>query len=120
MSSAPSIMLPSPPSLRDIELLLQAKYDVAQRALAFDRIGSARIAAGHLPSGTHAVIVIRNDRDVDGAAALPAHAQLGEHQGLELRPGPRRSWAWRCCAWIAAAPGSAACARGRCPAASFR
>jgi hypothetical protein len=38
-----------------------------------------------------AVIVIRNDRDVDGAAALPAHAQLGEHQRLELRPGPRRS-----------------------------
>src|SRR5438477_3505068 len=113
MSSAPSIMLPSPPSLRDIELLLQAKYDVAQRALAFDGIGSARIAAGHLPSGAHSEIVMRNDRDVDGAAALPARAQLGEHQGLELRPGPRRSWARRCCAWRAAAPGPARTPRSR-------
>src|SRR5262245_18241692 len=66
-------------------MLLQAADDVAQRAFAFFRCGCAGIATGHLPGGAYAVVVICNDRDVHGAAALRCRSQLGQDQGLELR-----------------------------------
>src|SRR5262249_37679351 len=69
----------------DIKMLLQATDDVAQRAFAVFRRGCARIATGHLPGGAHAVVVIRNDRDVHGGSALRGRAQLSQNQGLELR-----------------------------------
>src|SRR5262245_21647598 len=47
--------------------------------------GCARISAGHLPGGADAIVVVCNDRDVQGAAALRCCAQLGQDQGLELR-----------------------------------
>ena len=53
----------------DIEVLLQATDDVAQRALTRFRRGCARVAAGHLPGGANAIVVICHDRDVHGAAA---------------------------------------------------
>src|SRR5262249_11140419 len=37
-----------------------------------------------LPGGADAIVVICNDRDVHGAAALRCCAQLGQDQGLEL------------------------------------
>src|SRR5215471_19680800 len=52
--------------------------------------GCARISAGHLPGGAHAVVVIGNDRDVHGAAAVRCRAQLRQNQGLELRLCLRR------------------------------
>src|SRR5262249_2828334 len=69
----------------DIKMLLQATDDVAQRAFAVFRRGCARIATGHLPGGAHAVVVIRNDRDVHRAVAARGRAQLRQNQGLELR-----------------------------------
>ena len=59
----------------DIKMLLEATDDLAQRAFAFFRRGCARIATGHLPGGAHAVVVIRNDRDVHGAVAARGRAQ---------------------------------------------
>src|SRR5262245_58479118 len=50
----------------NIEMLLQATNDVAQRALTRFRRGCARITTGHLPDGANAIVVIRNDRDVHG------------------------------------------------------
>src|SRR5262249_1884839 len=69
----------------DIEMLLQATDDVAQRALTRFRRGCARVATSHLPGGADAIVVVCNDRDVHGAAALRCRAQLGQDQGLELR-----------------------------------
>src|SRR5262245_42691591 len=66
-------------------MLLEATDDVAQRALTRFRRGVARIATGHLPGGADAIVVVCNDRDVHGAAALRCRAQLGQDQGLELR-----------------------------------
>src|SRR5262249_24357836 len=74
----------------DMEMLLQATDDVAQRALARFRRGCARVAAGHLPGGANAVVVKGNDRDVHGAAAVRCRAQLSQNQGLELRLCLRR------------------------------
>src|SRR5215468_3586245 len=56
----------------NIEMLLQATNDVAQRALTRFRRGCARITTGHLPGGANAIVVIRNDRDVHGGSAVRA------------------------------------------------
>src|SRR5262249_9190525 len=74
----------------DIEILLQATDDVAQRALTRFRRGCTRVAAGHLPGGANAIVVKSNDRDVHGAAAVRCRAQLSQNQGLELRLCLRR------------------------------
>src|SRR5262249_3300351 len=74
----------------DIEMLLQATNDVAQRAFTRFRRGCARVAAGHLPGGANAIVVICNDRDVHSAAAVRCRAQLSQNQGLELRLCLRR------------------------------
>src|SRR5262245_46132997 len=52
----------------NIEMLLQATNDVAQRALTRFRRGCAWITIGHLPGGANAIVVIRNDRAQCGAA----------------------------------------------------
>ena len=46
----------------------------------------SRIATGHLPGGADAIVVVCNDRDVHGAAALRCCAQFSQHQGLKLGP----------------------------------
>src|SRR5262249_31809185 len=64
----------------NIEMLLQATNDVAQRALTRFRRGCARITTGHLPGGANVIVVIRNDRDVHGGSAVRGRAQLSQNQ----------------------------------------
>ena len=57
-------------SRRNVKTLPEATHDLAQRELAMLPLRAARIEAGNLPSGGHAIVVIRNDSHVQGARAL--------------------------------------------------
>ena len=57
-------------SRRNVKTLPEATHDLAQRELAMLPLRAAQIEAGNLPSGGHAIVVIRNDSHVQGARAL--------------------------------------------------
>jgi hypothetical protein len=63
-------------SRRNVKTLPEATHDLAQRELAMLPLRAARIEAGNLPSGGHAIVVIRNDSHVQGARASIPRASL--------------------------------------------
>jgi hypothetical protein len=77
-------------SRRNVKTLPEATHDLAQRELSMLPLRAARIEAGNLPNGGHAIVVIRNDSHVQGARALRNLSQLSQHHLLEFGSCLRR------------------------------